>query len=79
MDAQEFTSQMTGQLVKVPSGAPDMQVAFVPNPLPPKWDWPGRLWPELLEARTCLSSLDGVGKHLARHSCVKLRRTRLLG
>lgn len=55
---------MTGKLVQVPSGAPDMQVAFVPNPLPPKWDWPERLWNKLLAARTCLSSLDGVGKHL---------------
>lgn len=64
MDAEEFTEQMTGKLVRVPNSAPDMQVAFVPNPLPPKWDWPERLWYQLVEARTCLSSLDGVGKHL---------------
>src|ERR1700737_2839842 len=64
MDAEEFTEQMTGKLVRVPNSAPDMQVAFVPNPLPPKWDWPERLWNQLVEARTCLSSLDGVGKHL---------------
>jgi len=43
---------------------PDAQVAFVPDPLPPNWKWPERLWPLLIDARTCLSSLDGTGKHL---------------
>jgi len=39
-------------------------VAFVPDPLPPKWQWPDALWRNLIEARKCLSSLDGTGKHL---------------
>ena len=64
MDRQEFTSAMTGRLVAVPNGPPDVQLAFVPDPLPPRWSWPGRLWKLLLEARTCLASLDGTGKHL---------------
>jgi len=63
MDANEFTEDMPGKLVPT-FGPPDMQTAFVPDPLPPKWQWPDRLWRLLLDARICLSSLDGTGKHL---------------
>ncbi len=55
---------MSGRLVPVPHGPPDMEVAFVPGPLPPDWSWPERLWPLVVEARSRLSSLDGTGKHL---------------
>jgi Fic family protein len=61
---EEFTEAMPGKLVPLPYGPPDIQIAFVPDPLPPKWIWPDRLWNLLLDARTCLSSLDGTGKHL---------------
>jgi len=64
MDQREFSDKMTGQLVPVLNGPPDASFAFVPNPLPPIWDWPSDLWPLLLEARRSLSSLDGTGKHL---------------
>ena len=64
MDGKEFTPSMSGQLVAVPNGPPDVRLAFIPDPLPPKWEWPERLWKLLLDARTCLSSLDGTGKHL---------------
>lgn len=64
MDPKEFTASMTGRLVPVPNGPPDATVAFIPDPLPPKWEWPERLWKPLIEARKCLSSLDGTGKHL---------------
>ena len=64
MDAREFTKEMTGQLVRIPNGPPDIQIGFVPNPLPPKWSWPERLWSSLVAARSALASLDGVGKHL---------------
>ena len=64
MDPLEFTPAMTGRLVPIPNGPPDVQHAFVPAPLPPAWAWPERLWNLLLEARTSLSSLDGTGKHL---------------
>lgn len=57
-------SRMTGRLVPAPKGMPDAQVAFIPNPLPPKWEWPGHLWKLLVEARKSLASLDGTGKHL---------------
>jgi Fic family protein len=55
---------MPGRLVPVLGGPPDAQFAFVPNPLPPAWGWSSDLWPLLLNARRCLSSLDGTGKHL---------------
>lgn len=64
MKRGDFTNEMSGQLVDVPNGPPDALVAFVPNPLPPRWDWSMGLWPLLLEARRSLSSLDGTGKHL---------------
>jgi Fic family protein len=64
MDCAEFAKTMTGRLVAIPTGKPDASHAFIPNPLPPKWKWPERLWPTLLEARTGLASLDGTGKHL---------------
>src|SRR5487761_554304 len=65
MDTKEFDqATMTGRLVPVPKGFTDAQVAFLPDPLPPKWDWPGPLWKLLVEARKCLASLDGTGKHL---------------
>ena len=55
---------MTGELIAIQSGPPNIGYAFVPNPLPPKWKWPDHLWKPLLEARKCLASLDGTGKHL---------------
>lgn len=64
MELENFTEAMTGRLVPVPGGSPGAKYAFIPNPLPPDWKWPDRLWPLLIEARKCLSSLDGTGKHL---------------
>jgi len=65
MEHKDFNpSLMTGRLVPVPKGFADAQVAFIPDPLPPKWEWPGHLWKLLVQARKCLSSLDGTGKHL---------------
>lgn len=64
MDGTQFSSSSPGHLVPAVGGSPDVEVAFVPDPLPPNWRWPERLWPLLVEARTCLASLDGTGKHL---------------
>jgi Fic family protein len=56
---------MPGRLVPVATPVEGARVAFVPAPLPPRsWEWPSELWPLLVEARTCLASLDGTGKHL---------------
>ncbi len=63
MDIKIFGDQKTGELVEI-TGIPGVTHAFVPDPLPPDWEWPLRLWPKLLEARTALARLDGVGLHL---------------
>ena len=63
MDIGQFGQDRTGELVPV-HGVPEVTHAFVPNPLPPAWKWPSELWPLLLDARTALASLDGIGKHL---------------
>ena len=65
MDIAGFTDQKTGKLVLLPKSRPDASHAFIPDPLPPEWTWSGKdLWQMLIEARSCLSSLDGTGKHL---------------
>ena len=64
MDRKDFSSSSPGTLVPAAGASADVQLAFVPDPLPPKWEWPARLWKLLLEARTSLASLDGTGKHL---------------
>jgi Fic family protein len=63
MDEADFTPNMTGRLVQV-TGISGSGIAFVPDSLPPKWEWPARLWPLLAEAKSCLARVDGVGKHL---------------
>ncbi len=64
MDPKEFTASMPGQLVPISGQLSGGQYAFVPNSLPPKWEWPQGLWQKLLDARRLLSSLDGTGRHL---------------
>jgi Fic family protein len=64
MERRNFSSSMSGRLVPLANAAPDAQLAFIPSDLPPKWVWPEGLWKLLVEARTCLASLDGTGKHL---------------
>lgn len=41
-----------------------MAHAFLPANLPPAWEWDQALWPLLVEARSQLKGLDGIGKHL---------------
>lgn len=64
MDVKDFSSNATGRLVPVLNGRSDSQFAFIPDPLPPRWEWAGCLWPLLVDARKALASLDGTGKHL---------------
>jgi len=64
MDREQFGPQAPGRLVAVTDAPADARHAFVPDPLPPAWPWPVRLWPLLVEARTALAALDGVGRHL---------------
>ena len=67
MKAGEFSKKRTGVLVPV-HGMRQVTHAFVPNPLPAKWEWPIDLWPLLLEAHKALANLDGTGKHLPNPS-----------
>lgn len=65
MDRYEFTQSAPGELVPVPNApSPDVALAFVPQPLPPSWEWPAELYPLLLDAHKALASLNGTGKHL---------------
>lgn len=63
MDTKLFNRDSPGRLVPI-SGIRDATHAFVPDLLPPAWQWPQDLWPELLEAHQCLAKLDGAGRHL---------------
>ena len=65
MDPAEFTDRKTGRLVPLKGGKGDVSHAFIPDSLPPaRWEWTSELWQTLVEARACLASLDGTGKHL---------------
>lgn len=65
MDTTKFGPNSTGKIIAI-SGEQNLRTAhaFIPNPLPPKWEWPTSLWPLLLKAREELARLDGVGRHL---------------
>ncbi|MEO8448331.1 MAG: Fic family protein [Gemmatimonadota bacterium] len=63
MDIAAFGSAATGHLVGI-TGLTGGAHAFVPDPLPPSWEWPVAKWPLLLQAHKALASLDGTGKHL---------------
>jgi Fic family protein len=62
MDPTRFGSQKTGRLVKI--HVPEDDWAFIPDPLPPRWEFPSRLWPLLVKARENLARLDGIGRTL---------------
>jgi len=63
MDIKQFSDPNTGRLVPV-SNVSGASHAFIPASLPPQWEWPQELWPLLLDARTALASLNGIGRHL---------------
>jgi Fic family protein len=60
MNPSDFTENATGKVVEI-SGIPRLSHAFIPNPLPPNWEWPVELWPTLLKAKEELARLDGIG------------------
>lgn len=62
MDARRFGPASPGRLV--PIGIRGAETSFVPNPLPPNWDWPPELWPLLRDAHAALARLDGIGAYL---------------
>ena len=60
MDVRKFKETTPGRIVPIDGG----EHAYVPNPLPPKWKFPERLWPLLLEAKEKLMLLEGLGRTL---------------
>ncbi|MEN8163883.1 MAG: Fic/DOC family N-terminal domain-containing protein [Acidobacteriota bacterium] len=60
MDASKFTNERTGSLVSISSHSSGF--AFIPNPLPPDWEFSNDLWPMVAEARQILGELDGIGR-----------------
>ncbi len=65
MDPKRFTESRAGELRKYgnpQSGKEDWY--FLPNELPPSWEFPARLWPLLAEAREALGTLNGIGQSL---------------
>ncbi len=61
MDNSAFTSEAPGKLVDIDDG----EKAFVPNPLPPGWTFPARLWPLLSKAKCSMSLLEGIGRQVS--------------
>lgn len=61
MDAAKFTDKRTGRLH--PIHHPN-DVAFIPDPLPPRWSFDAGLWPILAEAKQNLGELNGVAQML---------------
>jgi Fic family protein len=63
MDHSKFGTKKAGELVPI-SGLVGATHAFVPDDLPPKWEWDNDLYKLLIDARTAIASLDGIGRHL---------------
>jgi Fic family protein len=66
MDAERFGPSFPGSLVPISGAHPDW--AFVPHPIPRKWDLPSNLVPLLVDARQALARLDGAGRYLPGNS-----------
>jgi Fic family protein len=61
MDLKRFGADAPGELAPIGGG----DVAFVPQPLPPRdWKFPAELWPLLAEAKRYLGQLEGIGSVL---------------
>ena len=61
MDTGKFTADRQGELIQIAN--PD-DWSFLPDPLPPKWEFSTELWPLLAEAKQALGKLDGIGQTL---------------
>src|SRR6266478_2700296 len=60
MDSNAFQKNSPGQIVPGLGGIK----GFLPDSLPPKWEFPTRLWPALNEANKQVFLLEGVGRSL---------------
>lgn len=65
MEVVRFSPEKTGELRKYYSlEAGKEGWLFIPDEMPPRWEFPARLWPLLSEARTALGTLNGIGQTL---------------
>lgn len=63
MDKDLFKDENQGKLLKISvQGTHDW--AFIPRPLPSRWEISNDLWPLLAQAREELARLDGIGRHM---------------
>jgi Fic family protein len=60
LELKHFTPEMPGRLQPIARG----DHALVPNPLPPDWEMPQRLWPLIAEANRVIGVLEGIGRVL---------------
>lgn len=74
MDTSLFTADSPGALVPITTNWGGDH-AFVPEPLPPAWEFSTDQWPLLLEATNRLSLLEGFGRKLV-NPMILLRPTR---
>ena len=79
MDKTKFTDSKTGRLVHI-STREGHDWAFLPDPLPPQWNFPEKLWPLLAESKVALARLDERGGTLGNPSLLMapLRRREAL-
>ncbi len=63
MDISKFQTDSPGRLTKIETSW-GSDHAFIPNPLPPHWNFPNDLWPLLAEAKQQLGILEGLGRNL---------------
>ena len=59
MDRNKFRPESPGRLIAI-----DGDHAFLPDPLPPKWEFSVELWPLLATARERIALVEGVGRGL---------------
>lgn len=65
MDHNAFSTASPGAVVRIPRDPrTGNEIAFVPTPLPPAWEFPHRLWPLLADAKSQLGLLEGIGRSL---------------
>jgi len=64
MDRGQFNQGIPGDLVPIQVGRGESDLAFLPHPLPPTWEFSVKLWPLLNEAYQQIGLLEGLGRTL---------------
>ncbi|QDU42407.1 Adenosine monophosphate-protein transferase SoFic [Symmachiella dynata] len=63
MDAKQFSKKSPGRVVRVTTTWGGDH-AFIPDPLPPNWEFPAALWPLLSDVKQQIGILEGLGRNL---------------